>query len=77
MMGGHVASASGEPQASGTQVEQEQNIALDEVFVLSLPAFNWQKANYTPTFPRVDHSCDITRKRQMVSLVVKILRPLI
>jgi Kelch motif len=66
MMGGHVASASGEPQASGTQVEQEQNIALDEVFVLSLPAFNWQKADYTPAFPRVDHSCNVIGKRQMV-----------
>lgn len=66
IMGGHVASASGEPQASSTEADQERNMALDEVFVLSLPSFNWQKANYIPSHPRVDHSCNIIGKRQMV-----------
>ena len=66
IMGGHVASPSGEPQASGTDTEKQQNIALDEVFVLSLPSFNWQKADYTPSHPRVDHSCNVIGNRQMV-----------
>ena len=66
IMGGHVASASGEPQASGTQVEKQRNMALDEVFVLSIPSFNWQKADYTPSHPRVDHSCNVIGNRQMV-----------
>lgn len=41
---------------------------LDEVFVLSLPAFTWFKADYTPTHTRTAHSCNVIGKRQMISL---------
>ena len=65
--GGHVASPSGEPQASNTESQRERNIALDEVFVLSLPGFVWAKANYTAATPRVNHACSAAAgNRQMI-----------
>ena len=36
------------------------------VYVLSLPAFNWQKQDYTPTFGRFIHTCNVVGNRQMV-----------
>lgn len=39
---------------------------LDAVYVLSLPAFVWHKADYTPTRARTRHSCNIAGKRQML-----------
>ena len=64
--GGHVASPSGEPQASNTEAQRERNTALDEVFVLSLPGFVWTKANYTAATPRVNHACSAAGNRQMI-----------
>lgn len=64
--GGHVASASGETQASDTAAQRHRNIELDEVFVLSLPGFVWMKANYTAANPRISHTCNIAGNRQMV-----------
>jgi Kelch motif len=64
--GGHVASPSGEPQASNTEAQRERNTALDEVFVLSLPGFVWTKANYTAATPRVNHACSAAANRQMI-----------
>lgn len=64
--GGYVASASGEPQASDTGAQKQRNIALDEVFVLSLPGFIWTKANYTASTPRVNHACNFAGGRQMI-----------
>ena len=39
---------------------------LDAVYVLSLPAFNWQKASYTPRRSRAWHTCNLVGGRQMV-----------
>jgi Kelch motif len=66
IFGGHVASPSGEPQASNTDAQRQRNTALDEVFVLSLPGFVWTKADYRASFPRVNHACNIAGKRQMI-----------
>ena len=44
----------------------EDNLALDAVYVLSIPSFNWQKANYTPALSRTLHTCEIIGNRQMV-----------
>ncbi|KAI9793855.1 MAG: hypothetical protein M1816_007107 [Peltula sp. TS41687] len=63
--GGHVAPTEGQNIASKTDEDVARNLALDEVFVLSLPGFNWQKANYTATHPRIAHSCNLVGKRQM------------
>ena len=41
---------------AGSQ-QQLQTQAMDEVYVLSFPSFNWQKADYSPTWPRIGHSC--------------------
>ncbi|KAL8652408.1 MAG: hypothetical protein Q9226_004283 [Calogaya cf. arnoldii] len=45
-----------------------ENIALDEVYVLSLPAFAWFKADYPPRHPRVRHTCQVVGNRQMLSI---------
>ena len=42
--------------------------SLDEVFVLSLPAFRWFKANYVANYPRIRHKCEIVGNRQMLSI---------
>lgn len=39
---------------------------FDEVYVLSLPAFRWFRANSTTTFPRMAHTCHATNTRQMI-----------
>lgn len=41
-------------------------MAQGVVYILSLPAFNWQKQNYTPEFGRYSHSCNVIGERQMV-----------
>lgn len=40
----------------------------DEVYVLSLPAFRWFRANYTSASPRLAHTCHATKTRQMVMI---------
>jgi Kelch motif len=41
---------------------------LDAVYVLSLPAFVWLKADYIPSRARTKHSCNIVGKRQMLAI---------
>lgn len=41
---------------------------LDEVFILSLPAFRWFRANYTSVYPRFGHTCHSTQNGQMVAI---------
>ena len=38
----------------------------DQVYVLSLPAFHWLRANYTSTYPRAGHTCHATTTGQMI-----------
>lgn len=66
IFGGHEASTEGNLLESHTDEDVARNLALDEVFVLTLPGFNWQKANYTSRHPRIAHSCSLIGKRQMV-----------
>lgn len=42
--------------------------ALDEVFVLSLPAFEWFQADYQALNPRFSHTCHIVGNRQLLSI---------
>lgn len=37
-----------------------------EVYVLSLPAFRWFRANQTTDSPRMAHTCHATKSRQMI-----------
>ena len=43
----------------------EATLSLGSVYVLSLPAFNWQQTTYTPQVGRFDHTCNI-KDRQMI-----------
>ena len=63
--GGHVAGTT-DPSESGSEAQSQQELALDEVFVLTLPGFNWIKANYTPANPRIEHSCNLVGQSQML-----------
>lgn len=54
--GGHVASPS-MAQFSNTTQQQAINQGMDELYVLSIPAFHWIKADYPSTWPRVGHAC--------------------
>lgn len=38
------------------------------IYILSLPAFQWFRANVTSDDPRQDHTCNIASKRQMLSV---------
>ncbi|KXH55831.1 kelch repeat protein [Colletotrichum nymphaeae SA-01] len=40
---------------------------FDEVYILSLPGFVWQKANYTSAAPRDTQSCVVAGQRQMIT----------
>ncbi|KAI9774109.1 MAG: hypothetical protein M1840_005202 [Geoglossum simile] len=46
----------------------QENANMDEVYVLSLPAFVWFKANYTSKDPRVLHTCHLVGGRQLLSV---------
>jgi len=59
----------------GSSVIPQQNAAwsmvnnqLDEVFVLSLPKFEWVKANYTAKHNRYSQTCHVAGNRQMISI---------
>ncbi|KAF7504881.1 hypothetical protein GJ744_001602 [Endocarpon pusillum] len=65
--GGHIASAGGETQASDTTAQQQRNIELDEVFVLSLPGFVWMKADYTAANPRISHACNVAQRQMIIT----------
>jgi hypothetical protein len=44
--------------------------ALDQIFVLSLPSFQWFEADYTPTMARFGHSCHVVGYGQRQLLIV-------
>ena len=52
----------------GSSAAQKDNVALDEIYILSLPSFVWFKVNYTSSDPRVGHTCIIAGNRQMLSI---------
>ena len=41
------------------------NAERDEVYILSLPAFAWFKANYTSVDPRIYHTCHVVGNQMM------------
>ncbi|MCJ1385324.1 hypothetical protein MMC17_008446 [Xylographa soralifera] len=43
-----------------------QSPTSDQVYILSLPAFHWFQANYTPMYSRAGHTCHQTGSSQMV-----------
>jgi hypothetical protein len=51
-----------------TAATADGNLAADAVYILTLPAFHWVKVNYTPTDPRVYHTCHIIGNRQLLSV---------
>jgi hypothetical protein len=67
VFGGHVPSSSGDPEASATIADQARNVLRDEVFVLTIPGFNWQKAKYSSQWPRMGHTCNVVGYRQMAN----------
>lgn len=40
----------------------------DQVYVLSLPSFQWFRANYKPISPRTGHTCHATASGQMIMI---------
>ncbi|KAL8632441.1 hypothetical protein Q9189_001816 [Teloschistes chrysophthalmus] len=46
----------------------KENIDLDSVYVLSLPAFAWFRADYPANHSRYFHSCEVVGNRQMLSI---------
>jgi len=43
-------------------------VQFDQVWVLSLPAFRWFKANYTATNSRIGHTCHVVGNRQLLTI---------
>lgn len=41
-------------------------IPYDEIYILTLPAFEWIKVNYAPAHPRHGHTCHTVGNRQML-----------
>jgi hypothetical protein len=41
-------------------------VPFDEIYILTLPAFEWIKVNYAPANPRHGHSCHTVGNRQML-----------
>ncbi len=50
----------------GQSNDFQTTLSLGTVFVLSLPAFNWQRATSIPQYGRFLHSCNIVGNRQML-----------
>ena len=46
--------------------DQQANIDLAEVSVLSLPSFYWHKTTLNPKHSRAKHSCNLAGNRQMI-----------
>ena len=42
------------------------SVDYDDVWVLSIPSFQWHQAGHTPVRGRSDHSCSVAGQRQMV-----------
>ena len=51
----------------GNSTSMAHNAERDEVYILSLPAFAWFKANYTSVDPRIYHTCHVVGS-QMLSI---------
>lgn len=51
-----------------TDGQMTGNVDLDEVWVFSLPAFVWFKADYMPQNARSGHTCNVVGNRQMLSV---------
>lgn len=51
-----------------TPEEVRSTSALDEVYILTLPAFVWFKANYTSTVSRQGHTCHVVGNRQLLTI---------
>ncbi len=45
-----------------------ESVSYDEMFILSLPAFRWFRAPYTPWHPRHGHACSTIRERYFLSV---------
>ncbi|KAI4161582.1 MAG: hypothetical protein LQ342_004723 [Letrouitia transgressa] len=43
-------------------------IPYDEIFILTLPAFNWIRVDYPPEHPRAGHSCNAVGGSQIISI---------
>ena len=56
------------PNDQPTTADQATQAALTGVFVLSLPAFVWFKANDSTAKPRTGHTCERIGPRSMVSV---------
>ncbi|KAE8450750.1 hypothetical protein EG329_005663 [Mollisiaceae sp. DMI_Dod_QoI] len=41
-------------------------VPFDEIYILTLPAFEWIKVNYNPASPRHGHTCHTVGNRQML-----------
>ncbi|KAI4252428.1 MAG: hypothetical protein LQ352_004301 [Teloschistes flavicans] len=46
----------------------KENVDLDSVYVLSVPAFAWFRADYTANNTRYYHTCEVVGNRQMLSI---------
>lgn len=59
-----------DPQYGGNLTAQQITdfTTYDAVYILSLPAFVWFKADYSPQYPRYRHTCEVVGKRQMLSI---------
>ena len=54
------------PAGTAATTDQQSNIDLAEVSILSLPSFSWHKTSLSPTESRAKHSCNLAGKRQMI-----------
>jgi hypothetical protein len=50
-----------------TAEDLEDALLFDEVYVLSIPAFTWFKADYPAQVSRGGHTCQVVGNRQMLS----------
>ncbi|KAG6995719.1 hypothetical protein G7Y79_00042g078240 [Physcia stellaris] len=46
----------------------QENVQLDAVYILSLPAFAWFRADYYAAHPRYMHTCHVVGNRQMLTI---------
>ncbi|KAH7125761.1 hypothetical protein B0J11DRAFT_606285 [Dendryphion nanum] len=53
---------------SPTEEQKQDNNDSDEIFVLSLPSFQWFKADYVAKASRQGHTCHIIGNRQLLTI---------
>ena len=46
--------------------EIEMLVDLGTVYILLLPAFNWQKTSYQPQYSRLGHTCNVVNRQMIV-----------